>query len=144
MRRAASRGWGGASPVAVMSAGVPQVWPLLAQRGSATCQSSLLAMGVAPEKRVTTGLGSAPGTVNGGRPKVGPRARTRTVFAVGPPMTKPPISTLAPVWTWLRVERFVRRASTVVVTAMNSGLLNPVAAPERVRSGAVFPLAVRV
>ena len=25
-------------------------------------------------------------------------------------MTKPPISTSAPVWTWLRVERFVRRA----------------------------------
>jgi hypothetical protein len=74
----------------------------------------------------------------------GPRARISTVFV--PSMMKPPISMLAPVSTSPRVEMLVRRASTVavVVTARNWGLLNPVAAPLRVRSGAVLPSALRL
>src|ERR1700675_2373241 len=101
-----------------MSAGLPHVCPLLAQRGSETCQSSLRAIAVAPEKRVTVGLASTPGT-----PKVareGPMARTRTVFGVVPPMMKPPMRTLSPVWTRLRVERLTRVGGRATGLGTNS------------------------
>src|SRR5258706_3159 len=114
MRMADSKGLLGANPLELISAAL-----------GALPQSSLLAMMALSEKRTSgiVGLASAPLT-----PKLaseGPMARTTTVWAPEPLMTKPPIITSKPVRTWPRVEIFARCAvvSNAAVTLFAASIV---------------------
>src|SRR5258708_22313478 len=107
MRMADSRGLLGANPLEVICAAL-----------AALPQSSLVAMTDWSDERTScsVGLDSAPLT-----PKFasdGPMARTTTVLAVDPLMTKPPIITSKPVCTWPRVEMLARRGGLGVKVAV--------------------------
>src|SRR5258707_4449456 len=102
-----SRGLLGAKPLEVICAAL-----------AALPQSSLVAMTDWSDERTScsVGLGSAPLT-----PKLasdGPMARTTTVLAIAPLMTKPPIITSKPVCTWPRVEMLARRGGLGVKVAV--------------------------
>src|SRR5260221_13027054 len=104
-----SRGLLGAKPLEVICAAL-----------AALPQSSLVAMTDWSDERTScsVGLGSAPLT-----PKLasdGPMARTTTVLAIAPLMTKPPIITLKPVCTWPRVEMLARRGGLAAVMGNDS------------------------
>src|SRR5260221_323924 len=104
MRMADSRGLLGAKPLELICAAF-----------AALPQSSLVAMTAWSDERTSgsAGLASAPVT-----PKFvsdGPVARTTTVLALAPLMTKPPIITLKPVCTWPRVEMLASRGESGTV-----------------------------
>src|SRR5258706_91227 len=109
MRMADSRGLLGANPLEV-------IWAAL----EALPQSSLVAIVAWSDMRTSdiVGLASAPLT-----PKFaseGPMARTTTVCATRPWITKPPIITLRPVCTWPRGEMLARRGGLAAVMVNDS------------------------
>src|SRR5690349_5610587 len=69
-----------------------------------SCQLLFCAITVSPENSCKNGLARVPGTENGNPAIDGPRERTRTLLGTEPSIINPPIITLFPVSTRLRVE----------------------------------------
>src|ERR1041384_705336 len=100
-------GWQGSTPVAAISAPPPHINPL---QDGGSCQLSFWPIMVCPENSCSSGFAKAPGTKNGAPFIEGPRALTRTVAGELPSMINPPIITLSPLWTKLRVEMLLNSA----------------------------------
>src|ERR1044071_7169989 len=101
-------GWQGSKPVLAICAVPSHAKP---EQLGESCQLSFWAITVCPENNRSNGLAKVPGTKNGAPPMDGPRERTSTLNDVNPSMIKPPIITLSPVSTRLRVEILPSRTS---------------------------------
>src|ERR1051325_5572973 len=116
-------GWHGSNPVAAICAALPQTKPV---HVGASCQLLFCAMTFCPEKSCKKGSAKVPGTKNGAPLIEGPRARIRTVAGVFPSIIKPPIITLSPLWTKLRVEILLNSNPTLSSTSKTSTSPTPV------------------
>src|SRR6185312_3161347 len=79
---------------------------------TSVCQSSLVATVVWSEERTICSVGLARKFAMPNGASEGPVAVTATVLLVEPPMMKPPIITLLPVSTCIRVEMLPRRGGS--------------------------------